>query len=136
MTKVSVPKNIVDKIARGPADFEVQTFRAGGNGGQNQNTRDTGVRIIDRQTGVRAESREHRTQLANRKAAFRKLVDRLIAYYVEEQASGQPPTEEMLVVRSYKFPRGYAIDHRTATKYPLKDVMDGDLDPIHKDLRG
>lgn len=55
-------------------DFEIQTFRAGGKGGQNQNKRDTGVRIIHKASGARGESREHRTQKANREAAFSRLV--------------------------------------------------------------
>ena len=56
-------------------DFTVQTFRAGGKGGQNQNARDSGVRIIHDASGARGESREHRTQPENKKAAFRRLVD-------------------------------------------------------------
>ncbi len=55
-------------------DFTIQTFRAGGPGGQNQNKRDTGVRIIHRDSGARGISREHRTQKANREAAFSRLV--------------------------------------------------------------
>lgn len=55
-------------------DFEIQTFRSGGNGGQNQNKRDTGVRIIHKDSGAVGESREHRTQLQNRKAAFERMV--------------------------------------------------------------
>ncbi len=55
-------------------DCEIQTFRAGGNGGQNQNKRDTGVRIIHHPSGARAESREERSQLQNKKAAFLKMV--------------------------------------------------------------
>jgi protein subunit release factor B len=57
------------------ADCEVQTFRAGGKGGQNQNKRDTGVRIIHHPSGARAESRQYRTQLQNKKAAFRKMAE-------------------------------------------------------------
>lgn len=56
------------------ADCEVQTFRSGGKGGQNQNKRDTGVRIIHHPSGARAESREHRTQWQNKKAAWNKLI--------------------------------------------------------------
>ena len=55
-------------------DFDVQTFRAGGKGGQNQNKRNTGVRIIHRDSGAVGESREHRTQGQNKKAAFERLV--------------------------------------------------------------
>lgn len=54
-------------------DFVIQTFRSGGKGGQNQNARDTGVRIIHPPSGARGESREHRTQLQNRKAAFLRM---------------------------------------------------------------
>lgn len=54
-------------------DFEVQTFRSGGKGGQNQNKRDTGVRIIHRPSGAVGESREERTQGPNKKLAFAKL---------------------------------------------------------------
>lgn len=55
------------------ADVEVQTFRAGGKGGQNQNKRDTGVRIIHHPSGARGESREERSQLQNKKVAFRRM---------------------------------------------------------------
>lgn len=56
-------------------DCEVQTFRSGGNGGQNQNKRDTGVRIIHRASGARGESREERSQLTNKKKAFRRMAE-------------------------------------------------------------
>ena len=55
-------------------DFELQTFRSGGPGGQNQNKRNTGVRIIHPESGAVGESREHRTQFQNRKAALKRLV--------------------------------------------------------------
>lgn len=54
-------------------DCKVQTFRAGGSGGQNQNKRDTGVRIIHTASGARGESREARTQLENKKLAWRRM---------------------------------------------------------------
>lgn len=56
-------------------DCEVQTFRAGGKGGQNQNKRDTGVRIIHHPSGARGESREERSQLQNKRLAWKKLAD-------------------------------------------------------------
>lgn len=56
-------------------DCEVQTFRAGGKGGQNQNKRDTGVRIIHRASGAVGESREERSQLQNKKKAFRRMAE-------------------------------------------------------------
>ena len=56
-------------------DFRVDTFRSGGKGGQNQNKRDTGVRITHRVSGIAAESRSERSQFQNKKLAFRRLCD-------------------------------------------------------------
>ena len=55
-------------------DFRVDTFRSGGKGGQNQNKRDTGVRIVHIDSGAVGESREQRHQLMNKKIAFRRLL--------------------------------------------------------------
>lgn len=54
-------------------DCDVQVFRAGGNGGQAQNTTDSGVRVIHRPSGARAECRETRSQTENRRRAFVKM---------------------------------------------------------------
>lgn len=54
-------------------DVQFETFRAGGNGGQNQNKRDTGVRVTHAPSGAVGVSREHRTQLENKRAAFRRM---------------------------------------------------------------
>ena len=57
-------------------DFEVQTFRSGGKGGQHQNKTDSGVRIIHRASGAVGESRSERSQLVNKRLALkRQLTD-------------------------------------------------------------
>lgn len=56
-------------------DFEIQTFRSGGHGGQKQNKTSSGVRIIHRESGAKGESREERYQHQNKKIAFRRLVN-------------------------------------------------------------
>lgn len=56
-------------------DCEVQHFRSGGKGGQNQNKRDTGTRIIHAASGARGEARDERSQLQNKRLAFRRMVD-------------------------------------------------------------
>lgn len=56
-------------------DCEVQHFRSGGPGGQNQNKRDTGARVIHHPSGARGESREERSQLQNKRTAFLRMVD-------------------------------------------------------------
>lgn len=54
-------------------DLVIETFRCGGPGGQNQNKRDTGVRVRHPDSGAVGESREHRTQDENKRAAFRRM---------------------------------------------------------------
>ena len=56
-------------------DFEIQTFRSGGKGGQNQNKVESGVRIIHKASGAVGESREERHQLQNKKKAFKRLTE-------------------------------------------------------------
>jgi hypothetical protein len=56
------------------ADFEWQTFRSGGKGGQNQNKVESGVRCIHPPSGARGEARDSRDQLRNRRAAFERCV--------------------------------------------------------------
>jgi RF-1 domain len=57
------------------ADCDLQTFSAGGPGGQHQNTANTGVRIIHRASGAVGEARDNRSQLQNKQAAFRKMTE-------------------------------------------------------------
>jgi len=56
-------------------DCDVETFRSGGPGGQNQNKRDTGVRITHPPSGAVGEARDQRSQLQNKKAAWRRMCE-------------------------------------------------------------
>lgn len=55
------------------ADCDVQTFRAGGPGGQHQNVTDSAVRLVHRPTGVTVTSRAQRSQYLNKMDALRRL---------------------------------------------------------------
>jgi protein subunit release factor B len=55
-------------------DFEIQTFRSGGKGGQNQNKVNSGVRLIHHASGARGEARDSRDQHQNMTAAFNRLL--------------------------------------------------------------
>lgn len=57
-------------------DFVITTMRAGGKGGQHQNTTDSAVRIVHKETGISAESRSERSQIHNKKLAFKYLVSK------------------------------------------------------------
>lgn len=56
-------------------DCRVDTFRSGGKGGQNVNKRDTGVRITHPPSGAVGKSTEERSQLQNKRTAFRRMVE-------------------------------------------------------------
>lgn len=55
-------------------DLIMQTFTSGGNGGQNQNRRNTGVRLIHPPSGARGEARDSRNQGINKRSAFERLI--------------------------------------------------------------
>jgi protein subunit release factor B len=55
-------------------DFEIQTFRCGGKGGQNVNKVETGVRIIHPASGAIGKAVDTRHQAKNRELAFTRCV--------------------------------------------------------------
>jgi protein subunit release factor A len=73
MSSAQPQKHLLFSITK--KDFRIDTFRSGGKGGQNQNKRDTGVRIVHLASGAVGESREERSQLQNKKKAFLRLVE-------------------------------------------------------------
>jgi protein subunit release factor B len=69
------------------ADCDVDTFRCGGNGGQNVNKRDTGVRVTHRASGARGQATDERSQLQNKKLAFRRMAEsKLFSAWVARQS--------------------------------------------------
>ena len=55
------------------AQCEVQTFRAGGPGGQHQNVTDSAVRLVHLPSGLTVTSRAQRSQYLNKMDALRRL---------------------------------------------------------------
>ena len=56
-------------------DVRFEAFRAGGPGGQHQNTTDSAVRAIHGPTGLRVVAREERSQHRNRDIALKRLAE-------------------------------------------------------------
>lgn len=127
---IKLPPEIANKMRRTRNQFRVDTFRAGGKGGQNQNKVESGVRITDLITGLSAEGRDERDQLQNRSNAFYRLIDKMVAFYRSQEKKVEPTTK---TIRSYKFKDGVAIDHITGKSYSLDRVLDGRIDPILDD---
>lgn len=79
-------------------DFRRDTFRTGGPGGQKQNKTSSGVRLTHLPSGAVGESREHRSQQQNEKAAFTRCVatwdfQRWLKLETAEALSGQTVDE-------------------------------------------
>ena len=117
-------------------DCDVQTFRAGGKGGQNQNKRSTGVRIIHRASGAVGESREHREQLQNKRAAFRRMAESAVFQnWVHAQVGEKdlPETTNPERIRTYNFIDRWVKDHRTGvTCHNFDAILNGDLDRLYE----
>lgn len=56
-------------------DCEFQTFRCGGSGGQNVNKVSTGVRWVHRESGATGQSCDERSQLQNKKLAWKRMAE-------------------------------------------------------------
>lgn len=56
-------------------DLTFEFFRAGGKGGQGQNKTSSGVRVKHPPSGAVGECRETRSQLENKRRAFRRMAD-------------------------------------------------------------
>jgi peptide chain release factor 2 len=126
-----------EEIVIPPNEFQVDTFRSGGKGGQNVNKVETAVRITHVPTGLVVASQSQRSQHQNRATAMKLLLSRIYAQRVDAQAQEMERFygEKGSVswgnqIRSYVFqPYRMVKDLRTGVQTSnVQAVMDGDLD--------
>ena len=120
-----------------PEDYRLDTYRAGGAGGQHVNKTDSAVRITHYATGIVVQCQNERSQLMNKEMAFKMLRSKLYEYYQKEK---EKEKEKNAIVkkdiawgnqiRSYVFqPYTLVKDHRTNfSTGNIQAVMDGDID--------
>lgn len=114
-------------------DFNIQTFCTGGPGGQNQNKNSNGVRIVHKESGLFSESRVHKSQKQNKKAAFRKLCDKLVDHYIKKDPKKRY-SAPIKTTRSYNESKDRVVDHVTGKKYSYKHTVGkGDISEIIED---
>ena len=118
-------------------DLRIDTYRAGGAGGQHVNRTDSAVRITHLPTGIVVQCQNERSQIQNRETAMRMLRAKLGELHEQElmdQMRGikgeQKKIEWGNQIRSYVFqPYTMVKDHRTNHEAGAVDaVMDGELD--------
>ena len=125
------------EITVGPDDIRIDTFRAGGHGGQNVQKNSTAVRITHLETGVRVSCQNERSQHQNKEIAMRILVSRLLELQRQKEAEELAKLKGDHIspewgnqIRSYVLhPYQMVKDHRTEhTVSDTSTVLDGDLD--------
>ena len=125
------------EVTINPDDLRIDTFRAGGHGGQSVQKNSTAVRITHLPSGIRVTCQNERSQHQNREIAMRILMARLVELEMKRRAEEMARIKGEHIspewgnqIRSYVLhPYQMVKDHRT--DHSVSDaaaVLDGDLD--------
>ena len=145
-----IPEMPDAEIEINEADLRIDTYRAGGAGGQHVNVTDSAVRITHEPSGIVVQCQNERSQHANRATAMKVLKSRMILL---EESKREEELQEMYgekgdiafgsQIRSYVLePYTLAKDRRTGHETGnVQAVLDGELLPfveafLHWKLKG
>ena len=122
-----------------PEDLRVDTFRAGGAGGQHVNRTDSAVRMTHLPTNIVVQCQNERSQHKNRASAMKQLRAKLYEHEMEKKRVEDRKLEDTKLginfgsqIRSYVLaPYRMIKDHRTKLAVGDVDrVLDGDLETL------
>lgn len=120
-----------------PKDLRIDTYRAGGAGGQHVNKTDSAVRITHIPTGIVVQCQNERSQTQNKETAMKMLMAKLVQKQKEEQEAKIASIEKKKIewgsqIRSYVLhPYKMVKDHRTELEsFQPEEVLDGDIMPF------
>src|SRR5262249_20566496 len=118
-----------------PDELKIDTFRAGGAGGQHVNKTESAVRITHLPTGIVVMMQEDRSQHRNRAKAMAVLRSRLYDHERQKLDSARAAARRGQVgtgarserIRTYNYPQGRVSDHRiNLTLYKLPQILEGE----------
>lgn len=125
------------KIEINDADLRIDTFRAGGAGGQHVNKTESAIRITHIPSGIVVQCQNERSQGSNKLTAMKMLRAKLVQKQEEEKRARDAAVEKKKIewgsqIRSYVLhPYKMVKDHRTEHESHQPDnVLDGDLMPF------
>ncbi len=120
-----------------PEDLRIDTFRAGGHGGQNVNKVESAVRFTHLPSGIVVQCQNERSQHKNRELAMKILRSRLYEFELaKRQAENDKLDAQKLDISFGSQVRSYVLqpyqmikDHRTKLEVgDVNRVLEGDID--------